>query len=97
MVLRLPNIKWNSFLVGATTTLFGGSILHPILVTVAKAGMGAASVAQDAWNEASAELHRVRTEAVESRNENANMETVLNEIRALRSDIAGVKAKVGIA
>lgn len=97
MVLRLPNIKWNSFLVGATTTLFGGSILHSLLVTAAKAGIGAASVAQDAWNEASTELHRVHSEAVESKNQNANLETVLNEIRALRSDIAGVKAKVGVA
>ncbi len=96
MVLRLPNIKWNSFLVGATTTLFGGSILHPILVTAAKAGMGAVSVAQDAWNEASAELSRVRTEAA-SHGQNANLDAILSEVRALRADVAGVKAKVGIA
>jgi hypothetical protein len=97
MILRLPKIRWNSFAMGAATSLVGGSLLHPVLVSIAKAGMGAVSMAQDAWSQASAEVGRVRAEAAQAKHSSAGAEALLNELRAVRSDIADVKAKVGIS
>jgi hypothetical protein len=97
MVIRLPKIKWNSFAVGAATSLVGGSILHPVLVSAARVGMGAASAVQDAWAQASVEMARVKAEAVQPKDGGANMAEVLAELRAMRSDLAAVKTKVGIA
>ena len=90
-------ISWKSFAMGAAASVMGGAVLHPVLVTVAKVGMGAASVAQDAWNEASAQIVRVRDEAAQSRTSASAVDAVLKELKALRSDVAAVKAKVGIA
>lgn len=96
MVIRLPKVKWNSFAVGAATSLVGGSILHPVLVSVARLGMGAVSAVQDAWAQASVEMTRVKAEAAQP-NDGANVSELLAELRAMRSDIAAVKSKVGIA
>jgi hypothetical protein len=96
MFLRLPKIRWNSFAIGAAASLVGGSVLRPVLVSIAKAGIGAVSTAQDAWNQASAEVERVRAQATQAKHSSASSEALLNELRAMRSDISAVKAKVGI-
>ncbi len=96
MVIRIPGIKWNSFAVGAAASLVGGSVLHSALVMVAKAGMGAASTAQDVWTQASSEMARARAEAAQPAN-SGKTEELMAELRALRSDIAAVKTKVGLS
>lgn len=97
MILRLPKIRWNSFAIGAAASLVGGSVLHPVLVSIAKAGMGAVSMAQDAWAQASTEVGRIRAEAAQGKQSSPGIDALLNEIRAVRSDIAAVKSKVGIS
>ena len=93
----LHKMSWKSFAMGAATSVVGGAVVHPLLVSVAKVGMGVASATQDVIRQASTEMARVRDEAAQSRASSFSSQALLEELRALRSDLAAVKAKAGLA
>ncbi|HUA98225.1 MAG TPA: hypothetical protein VMA34_07860 [Terracidiphilus sp.] len=95
----LRRMSWTSFAVGAAASVVGPSLVHPMLVSTFKLSQGAASVAQDAWGRASTELARARNAAAapKSAGSSPSSDAFLSELRALRDDLAAVKAKVGIA
>jgi hypothetical protein len=97
--ILLRRMNWTSFAVGAAASVVGPALVHPVLVSTFKIGQGAASVAQDAWGRASAEVARAKDEATSSRQagSTAPREVLLAELKALRSDLDAVKAKVGAA
>lgn len=93
-MLGFKKLKFKSFAVGAATVIVGPTILRPFLVMAARAGLGVAEIATDAWHEAVAETARIKAEAEASRSEPSSAE-ILAELRALRLEVAAVKTKVG--
>lgn len=91
-------IGWKFFAVGAATAIVGSRYVRPAAVSLAQGGLLLSDKATSTWNEAKAQTSKLVAEAQEIRKakpagETANAD-ILAEIRALREDVASVKAEV---
>jgi len=96
-------VGWKFFAVGAATALVGSKFVRPAAVSLVQGGLSLSDAAASTWNEAKAQTSRLVADANALRHAPpatafADGETVgadiLAEIRALRDDLAAVKADV---
>jgi|SRR5271166_3078719 len=88
-------LRWKQVALGAGAVVFGPSLARPVLVMATRAGLGIAQGATTVWNQAVAESGRVKAEALAKKSEPSSSE-ILNELRALRQDVADIKSKTGL-
>jgi hypothetical protein len=94
-------IGWKFFAAGAATAIVGSRYVRPAMVTVVKGGMNLTNAAANTWNEAKAQTSKLVAEASEMRHADSAAvmggdysADIMSELRALRADIASVKAEM---
>jgi hypothetical protein len=87
-------ISWRSFGIGVGTTVVGGYVLRPLLVSAVKSGFAMQAFAADTWQQVRSEAARVHADATKAQIGGQEAGALLKEFTQIRNDVGLMKAKL---
>jgi|GEM_PF-5164345 len=97
----LSKWSWTSFALGAGAILYGSTAGRPALVHAVKTGLDIGDFASGSFQQAKAELSKIKQEATELRASTTaapqGISDLVSEFQKLREEIAALKSNLGQA